>query len=79
MKATFENTLHLTEQAIGLPFMIEETIIGNITEVNEDYYCVEIWDRYIGMELKDKKPFGVYLSTKEQHTYSEFMELVSKK
>lgn len=77
MKVTFSNTLHLTKDSIGIPFMIENSFpIGMVTDINNDTYTVEIWDRCVGMELKDDEPFGVYLSTKEQYTYDEFMKIV---
>lgn len=68
MKAQFNNTLKLDKTAINAPFMIEETPIGVILDVNEESFTVEIWDRYCGYEFF-KQPrviTSVYLSTTEQ-------------
>lgn len=72
MKAEFENTLNFDKSAIGIPFMIQETPIGVIIEVNEKTFICEIWDRYCGYEFFNfGKPISFYLSDKEQMSNEE--------
>lgn len=68
MKARFNNTLKLDKSAINVPFMIEQTPIGVVLDVNDDFFTVEIFDRYCGYEfLKQPQHISsVYLSTNEQ-------------
>ena len=78
MRAIFNNTLHLNKTAVNVPFMIEQTPIGIVTEVNEETYTVEIWDKFVGCELMNGNVSAVYFSDKEQYTYDEFIKLVHK-
>jgi len=78
MKAVFENRHHLTEESLNMPFMIEESPVGIITEVNEETFTVHIFDRNIGVEVLDDKICAVYLSQKEQITSEKFNCLRNK-
>ncbi len=74
MKVIFENKLYLTEKQIDCPFMIEETPIGIITEVNANNFTVEVWDRFIGIEFignsfDGKEINAVYLSKTKQNSF----------
>ena len=72
MKAEFENTLELNKSAIGIPFIVEETPIGVVLDVNEKTFICEIFDKYCGYEFfKLGEPIGLYLSGKEQMSLEE--------
>jgi hypothetical protein len=79
VKATFKNTLHVPVGTKNIPFMIEQTPIGIVTDTTDEDIFVEIWDKYVGWEMQDNNTVGLYLSEKEQYTYDEFMKLMSNK
>ncbi len=58
----FENTLKLNESAVNAPFVIYSHPIGIITEVTEEFFTAEIWDKYFGVEFLSSRRVGcVYL------------------
>jgi len=79
MQVKFKNNLYLTEKSLNIPFLIEESTIGYISEIAEDSYTVEIFDRFLGCEILDGVVSAVYLSANEQLLGSEFMKALHKK
>ena len=76
MIVKFENKYNMTEDQINIPFLIEENPIGMITDVTESEITVNIFDKFIGFEVKNKansQIVAMYLSSKEQRSYWEVM------
>lgn len=74
MKVIFENKYNFTEAQINIPFIVGETPIGVVYEVDKDTFTVNIFDRFIGLEIRDINIDAIYLSDKEQISYEEFIK-----
>lgn len=72
MKAIFENNYNFTEAQVNIPFIIGKTPIGVVYEVNKDTFTVQIFDKFIGLEVCNNIIDTIYLSEKEQMSYDEF-------
>jgi hypothetical protein len=73
----FENKYNMTKEQINIPFLIEENPIGMITNVTKSEITVNIFDKFIGFEVKNKmnsQIIAMYLSNKEQRSYQEVMD-----
>lgn len=75
MKVIFENKFEFTEAQINIPFIIGNTPIGIVYEVNKDTFAVQIFDRFIGLEIRNNNVDALYLSEKEQILYEEFKKM----
>ena len=75
MKVIFENKFEFTEAQINIPFIIGKTPIGIVYEVNKDTFTVEIFDRFIGLEICNNIADAIYLSETEQISYKEFKKI----
>jgi len=78
MKVIFENKYEFTEAQVNIPFMLENTPIGIVYEVTKDTFTVQIFDKYIGLEIRNNNADVIYLSTKEQISYEEFKKRQEK-
>jgi hypothetical protein len=78
MKVVFENKYEFTEAQVNIPFMLDNTPIGIVYEVTEDIFTVQIFDKYIGLEIRNNNADAIYLSTKEQMSYKDFKKMQEK-
>lgn len=79
MKVVFENKFEFTEAQINIPFIVGQTPIGIVYEVNKDTFTVQIFDKFIGLEIRDNNIDAIYLSEKEQISYKEFKNTKAEK
>lgn len=75
MKVVFENIFEFTEAQVNIPFMLESTPIGIVYEVTQDTFTVQIFDEFIGLEIRNNNADAIYLSTKEQLSYEQFKKM----
>jgi len=70
MKVIFENKFEFTEDQLNIPFMINEILIGFVSEINNDTFTVNIFDKHIGCEMIDGRCTAIYLSVKQQEEWN---------
>jgi len=75
MKAIFENKYEFTEAQINIPFIIGNTPIGIVYEVTKDTFTIQIFDRFVGLEIKDNIVDAIYLSEKEQISFDDYKNM----
>lgn len=75
MKVIFENKYEFTEAQVNIPFMLENTPIGIVYDVTKDIFTIQIFDKYIGLEIRNNNADAIYLSTKEQISYEDFKKM----
>lgn len=76
MLVKFDNKYNLTENQVGIPFMIKESPIGVISKVTSSDITVNVFDKFIGFEIEsvnNPQVIAIYLSDKEQNSYEETM------
>ncbi|MFA7150441.1 MAG: hypothetical protein WC067_05445 [Candidatus Methanomethylophilaceae archaeon] len=78
MKVIFENKYEFTEAQVNIPFMLENTPIGIVYDVTKDIFTIQIFDKYIGLEIRNNNADAIYLSTKEQISYEDFKKMQEK-
>jgi hypothetical protein len=71
MKAIFENKYNFTEAQINIPFIVGNTPIGVVCEVDKDIFTIQIFDKFIGLEILNNNIDAIYLSEKEQISIEE--------
>lgn len=78
MKVIFENKYEFTEAQINIPFIVGNTPIGVVYEVTKDTFTVQIFDKHIGLEIRNNNVDAIYLSTREQMSYEDFKKIQEK-
>jgi len=75
MKVIFENKYEFTESQINIPFIIGNTPIGIVCDVCKDTFTVQVWDKFIGLELINNNINAIYLSEREQISFKEYKQI----